>query len=105
MGEQKLKNQIMEFRVSLNLSQYELSQKVGVSRTNISKIETRKSIPSVVLAHKIVDVLGVCIYQVSDATKKVIINATVTNIKLNNWEKVIPMEIKSVETIGAVLYV
>ncbi|MDO5754611.1 MAG: helix-turn-helix domain-containing protein [Tissierellia bacterium] len=53
-----MKNQFMELRASLNLSQYELSQKVGVSRTSISKIETGKSISSVVLAHKIADVLG-----------------------------------------------
>lgn len=64
-----MKNQIMELRASLNLSQYELSQKVGVSRTSISKIETGKSIPSVTVAYKIADVLGVCIYQVFDVTE------------------------------------
>lgn len=65
----KLQNRIEEFRLSLWFSQERLSKEVGVSRVSIHKIESGKSVPSLTLANKIANVLGVCVYCVFDLTE------------------------------------
>lgn len=45
-----LKNRLKEIRTSRNLSQYQLSQIVGVSRNTISSIETGQYCPTAKLA-------------------------------------------------------
>lgn len=64
-----MENRIQEFRISLGLSQCMLSEKVGVSRTSIHKIETGKSIPSLILACKIANALNMCVYNVFNLTE------------------------------------
>lgn len=65
----KLKNRIEKVRILLGLFQYKLGEEVGVSRISIYKIETGKSIFSLILAYKIANILGVCIYQLFDLTE------------------------------------
>jgi len=48
-----MKNRIKELRKTLEMTQEELSQKVGVSRQSIIAIETGKYNPSLELAYKI----------------------------------------------------
>ncbi|MCI9641187.1 MAG: helix-turn-helix transcriptional regulator [Eubacterium sp.] len=45
-----LKNRLKEIRTSCNLSQFQLSQMVGVSRNTISSIETGQYCPTAKLA-------------------------------------------------------
>lgn len=52
-----MKNRILEFRKELNLTQEELSQKVGVTRQTIISLEQNRYNPSLVLAHKITKIL------------------------------------------------
>lgn len=61
-----MRNRIEEFRVPLGLSQHRLGKKLGVYCVSINKIETVKTVPTLILAHKIANALGVCIYHVFD---------------------------------------
>lgn len=56
-----LQSKIHVYRSEKRMSQEELADMVGVSRQTISLIELNRSIPSVVLAHKIANVFGVSI--------------------------------------------
>lgn len=51
-------NKIKLYRTMLGLSQHELADKVGVTRTTINSIENGKTIPSLKLANDIAIVLG-----------------------------------------------
>jgi len=51
-----MKNRIKEERARLNLPQGELAERVGVSRQTIHSIETKRYVPSTVLALKIAKV-------------------------------------------------
>lgn len=51
-------NKIKLYRTMLGLSQHELAEKVGVTRTTINSIENGKTIPSLKLANDIAVVLG-----------------------------------------------
>lgn len=61
-----MESKIEEYRKPLGLSQHRLGKKVGISRTSINKIETRKTIPSLKTANDIANALGVCMYQIFD---------------------------------------
>lgn len=54
-----MKNSIKVERARHNLTQGDLAEKVGVSRQTINSIETKKYIPSAVLALKIATVFQV----------------------------------------------
>jgi putative transcriptional regulator len=54
-----LYNRLKEYRVKINVNQFEMGQMVGVSRQTISLIERGDYSPSVTLALKIAQVLGV----------------------------------------------
>ena len=54
-----LYNHLKEYRVKLNVNQYEMGQMVGVSRQTISQIERGDYSPSVTLALKIAKVFEV----------------------------------------------
>lgn len=51
-----MKNNIKVERARYNLTQGDLAEKVGVSRQTINSIETKKYVPSAVLALKIAQV-------------------------------------------------
>lgn len=51
-----MKNSIKVERARHNLTQSDLAEKVGVSRQTINSIETKKYVPSAVLALKIAQV-------------------------------------------------
>jgi len=53
-----MKNYIKIERARYNLTQGDLAEKVGVSRQTINSIETKKYIPSTVLALKIAKVFN-----------------------------------------------
>ncbi len=53
-----LYNHLKEYRVKINVNQFEMGQLVGVSRQTISLIERGDYSPSVTLALKIAKVLG-----------------------------------------------
>ena len=63
-------NRIEEYHKPLGLSQHRLGKKVGISRTNINKIETGKTIPILKTANDIANALGVCIYKIFDLDGK-----------------------------------
>ncbi|HUH25303.1 MAG TPA: helix-turn-helix transcriptional regulator [Flavobacterium sp.] len=54
-----MKNSIKVERARHNLTQGDLAEKVGVSRQTINSIETKKYIPSAVLALKIATIFQV----------------------------------------------
>jgi len=54
-----MKNNIKIERAKSNMTQQELSEKVGVSRQTINYIETQRYIPSAVVTLKIAHVLNV----------------------------------------------
>lgn len=54
-----MKNNIKVERAKNNMTQQELSEKVGVSRQTINYIETQRYIPSAVVALKIASVFKV----------------------------------------------
>lgn len=56
-----LYNHLKEYRVKINVNQFEMGQMVGVSRQTISLIERGDYSPSVTLAIKIAKVLGVTV--------------------------------------------
>ncbi len=53
-----MKNHIKEVRISKELTQVVLAEKLSVSRQTIISIETGKYIPSTILALKLANVLG-----------------------------------------------
>ena len=55
----KLHSQIFVYRISRNLSQQDLADRVGVSRYAIHRIERDKSVPSVLLALRLAEVFEV----------------------------------------------
>lgn len=59
-----LKNNLAELREKQGFSQTELGEKVGVSRQSISSIERDEYRPSVYLALKLADVLGVSVNEI-----------------------------------------
>lgn len=61
-----MKNNIALYRKSIELSQYRLAKKVGISRNSINKIENGKSIPSLETANNIAKALNASIYQIFD---------------------------------------
>lgn len=61
-----MKNCIEEYRRPLDLSQYRLGKKIGLSRVTVNKIETYKIIPNLSIAHAIAASLGVSIYEIFD---------------------------------------
>jgi putative transcriptional regulator len=54
-----MNNLIKVERARNHMSQSDLAEKVGVTRQTIYAIETKRFIPSTVLAFKIADILGV----------------------------------------------
>ncbi len=58
MGEDILKNRIKVQRAMKDLTQEQLAELVGVTRTTINFVERGKWVPSTVLALKIVHVFG-----------------------------------------------
>lgn len=54
-----MKNSIKVERARHNLTQGDLAEKVGVSRQTINSIETKKYVPSAVLALKIAQVFQI----------------------------------------------
>lgn len=54
-----MNNLIKVERARNNMSQSDLAKKVGVTRQTIYAIETKRFIPSTVLAFKIAEILGV----------------------------------------------
>ena len=59
MGENILRNTIKVQRAKKDLTQEQLAELVGVTRTTINFVERRRWVPSTVLALKIVQVFGV----------------------------------------------
>lgn len=55
----KLQSQLFVHRITRNLSQQELADKVNVSRHTIYKIERDKAVPSVLLALRLSETLNV----------------------------------------------
>jgi putative transcriptional regulator len=53
-----MKNRLKIERAILNLTQEELSEKIGVSRQTINSIETNRFVPSTVLALKLSKLFG-----------------------------------------------
>ena len=64
MGEDILKNTIKVQRAIKDLTQEQLAELVGVTRTTINFVERGKWVPSTVLALKIVHVFGVSFEEV-----------------------------------------
>ena len=56
-----MENRLKELREKYNLTQEELGAKVGVSRQTIISIEKGKYSPSLILAYKLSQVLGLSI--------------------------------------------
>lgn len=56
-----MENRLKELREKYNLTQEELGAKVGVSRQTIISIEKSKYSPSLILAYKLSQVLGLSI--------------------------------------------
>ena len=56
-----MKNSIKVERARHNLTQSDLAEKVGVSRQTINSIETKKYVPSAVLALKIAQVFQMAV--------------------------------------------
>lgn len=54
-----LRNNLKVFRAIENLTQAELAENIGITRTSINAIETRRVVPSTVLAIKLAQVFGV----------------------------------------------
>ena len=61
MGEAKLHNNLKVFRAKCNLTQAELAERIGITRTSINAIETRRTVPSTVLALRIAQEFGVSV--------------------------------------------
>jgi len=59
-----MKNRIRDLRIANNLTQEQLSEKVGVSRQSIVAIERGKYNPSLKLAFKIANEFGLSIEEV-----------------------------------------
>lgn len=59
MSEAILRNNLKVFRAKHNLTQAELAEHIGITRTSINAIETRRVVPSTVLAIKLAQVFGV----------------------------------------------
>ncbi len=53
-----MKNRVKEERARLNMQQQELAERIGVSRQTIHSIESKRYVPSTVLALKIAAVFG-----------------------------------------------
>jgi putative transcriptional regulator len=53
-----MKNRLKIERAILNLTQEELSERIGVSRQTINSIETNRFVPSTVLALKLSKLFG-----------------------------------------------
>ena len=53
-----MKNRLKVERAILNLTQEELSERIGVSRQTINSIETNRFVPSTVLALKLSKLFG-----------------------------------------------
>ena len=53
MDEVELYNNLKVFRAKHNLTQAELADRIGVTRTSINAIETRRTVPSTILALRI----------------------------------------------------
>ena len=53
-----MRNRLKIERAILNLTQEELSEKIGVSRQTINSIETNRFVPSTVLALKLSKLFG-----------------------------------------------
>ncbi|MDD5109867.1 MAG: helix-turn-helix transcriptional regulator [Patescibacteria group bacterium] len=54
-----MKNRIRELRTKMQLTQEELAQKTGVRRETIVFLEQGKYNPSLDLAHRVAEILGV----------------------------------------------
>ena len=54
-------NNLKQFRKKVKMTQTELAKRAGVSRQSIYAIETQKSEPSLELAFKLSNILGVAI--------------------------------------------
>lgn len=61
-----MKNQVRELRLSINLTQAQLGEKVNVSRQAINAIETNKFDPSLWLAHDLAMFFGMSIEEIFD---------------------------------------
>jgi len=59
MTEVILRNNLKVFRAKQNLTQAELAEHIGITRKSINAIETRRVVPSTVLAIKLARVFGV----------------------------------------------
>lgn len=59
MSEVILRNNLKVYRAIQNLTQAELAERIGITRTSINAIETRRVVPSTVLAIKLAQVFGV----------------------------------------------
>ncbi|RBQ22671.1 hypothetical protein ALNOE001_16280 [Candidatus Methanobinarius endosymbioticus] len=53
-----MESKVKEYRLELEMTQKELSKKVGVSRKTINWLKNEKYNPSLILAHKITIMLG-----------------------------------------------
>ena len=60
----RIRTKIKELRARLNLTQDELAEKVGVTRQTMLYLEKGKYNPSLILAHKVADVLRSSIEEV-----------------------------------------
>ncbi len=60
----RIKTKIKELRARHNLTQDELAEKVGVTRQTMLYLEKGKYNPSLVLAHKVAEVLSSTIEEV-----------------------------------------
>ncbi len=56
--EYELMRAMIDARLKLNLTQQELANKIGIDRTNISKLENGKLNPSIATLQKIADGMG-----------------------------------------------
>ena len=65
-----MKNRLRELRAELQWSQGELAEKLSVSRQTINAIETEKYDPSLPLAFKIAELLGMKIEEIFIANHK-----------------------------------
>ncbi len=59
-----LKNRLKEYRAKIGVNQFEMGQKIGVSRQTISQIERGDYSPSVTVALKIAKVFDVPVEEI-----------------------------------------
>ena len=67
----ELKNHIKQHRARLDLTQEELSKRVGVRRQTIISIEKGKYAPSTILAFRIARVLGMKVDELFELSEEV----------------------------------